>query len=147
MTTVRVEAIHPKCLAAMLAPPEEVGCGCMQWKEKESWWLCEYHLPFNDGCWAVADSEPDSTTGLIEQLMQIAHSNALFHGGFGDRDPVVGFGLIMGEWNRICAENDNYETEIERLRSELATANHRVAGLTETLAKERKSHEPLKGNE
>ena len=27
--------------------------------------------------------------------------------------------------------------EIERLRSELATADHRVAGLTETLAKDR----------
>jgi len=76
--------------------------------------------------------EIETLNALIGQLMQIAHCDALFNGGHGDRDPVVGFSLIMAEWNRICAENDNYETEIEHLRSELVTANHRVAGLTET---------------
>jgi len=70
--------------------------------------------------------EIETLNALIGQLMQIAHCDALFNGGHGDRDPVVGFSLIMAEWNRICAENDRYEAEVERLTAELATANHRV---------------------
>lgn len=70
--------------------------------------------------------EIETLRALIEQLMQIAHCDALFNGGHGDRDPVAGFRLIMAEWDRICAENDRYEAEVERLTAELATANHRV---------------------
>ena len=45
------------------------------------------------------------------------------------------------------ADRENFDGYLFEGNSELVTANHRVAGLTETLAKERKSHEPLKGNE
>jgi len=70
--------------------------------------------------------EIETLRALIEQLMQIAHGNALFNGGLGDRDPVVGFSLIMAEWDQICAENDRYEAENERLNAELAEKDRKI---------------------
>ena len=66
MTTVRVEAIHPKCLAQLPGLGVLAGCECMQWEERDSWWLCAHHDSFNDGCWAVADAEPKSWEELVE---------------------------------------------------------------------------------
>ena len=70
--------------------------------------------------------EIETLNALIEQLMQIAHGNALFMGGFGDRDPKVGFTIMMSEWDRICAENDRYEAENERLNAELAEKDRKI---------------------
>lgn len=66
MTTVQVEAIHPKCIAQMQNGSPEEPCGCKEWEGHQSWWLCERHSAFNDGCWAVADSEPKTWEELVE---------------------------------------------------------------------------------
>lgn len=71
MTTVRVEAIHPKCLAQIQNASPEEPCGCREWKgERASWWLCAHHDSFNDGCWAVADVEP-KTIGEVFDAMRL----------------------------------------------------------------------------
>lgn len=66
MTTVRVEAIHPKCLASLPGPQVLAGCECKEWEGHQSWWLCAHHDSFNDGCWAVADAEPKTWEELVE---------------------------------------------------------------------------------
>ena len=68
MTTVRVEAIHPKCLAQLPGLGVLAGCECMQWEERDSWWLCAHHDSFNDGCWAVADAEPTTVGQMFDAM-------------------------------------------------------------------------------
>ena len=70
MTTVRVEAIHPKCLASLPGPQVLAGCECKEWEGHQSWWLCAHHDSFNDGCWAVADAEP-TTVGQMFDAMRL----------------------------------------------------------------------------
>lgn len=90
MTTVRAEAIHPKCLAQMQNGSPEEPCGCREWKgERGSWWLCPYHDSFNDGCWAVADAEPKTWEELVEAGVTFeewdAYGTIIHVPGFDDR--------------------------------------------------------------
>ena len=65
------------------------------------------------------EAENERLNALIERLMSIAHASALFNGGSGNWDPMVGFATIMSDWDDIVTENEQLENEVERLEYQI----------------------------
>jgi hypothetical protein len=59
----------------------------------------------------------------VDVLKRIAHGNALFSGGFGDRDPKVGLLLLIEQWNEQDEKIERLEKRIEELEFMLDNTN------------------------